>query len=820
MAVRRTPAPRGEVRGLPVLPLRDVVVFPGMILPLFVGRERSLNALESAMTGDRHILLATQLDARLEDPGPSDLYPVGTMAEILQLLKLPDGTVKVLVEGKDRAEIKTIQSHDHLYQATVEVWIDKVGSSKELEALRRTVLSHFEQYVKLNQSLSVEIISSAHQVDDICRLGDLVASHMLLKVEQKQAILATRDPRARLETVSRLLHNEIEILGIEKKIFSRVRKQMEKSQKEYFLKEQLRAIHQELGQEDARSAEINELKSKLEKLGCNDEVRQVINKQIQRLEQMHQDTAEASVVRTYLDWLLDLPWRVKTEDKLDLKLVKKCLDEDHHGLDEVKERILEHLAVSKLTGNMQGAILCFVGPPGVGKTSLGRSIARSIGRQYVRVSLGGVRDEAEVRGHRRTYVGALPGRVIQSIKKAASANPVMLLDEVDKMSTDFRGDPSAALLEVLDPEQNREFSDHYLEVPFDLSDVLFITTSNMLDTIPGPLRDRMEIIRLPGYTDEEKLVIARRHLLPKQKEKLGLTKVKVKLDDAMLLHIIRRYTREAGVRELERMLGKLLRKIARRVVTQGKTGPVEVTEKDLGKYLGVVRFDHGLAMNEPKVGVATGLAYTSVGGDVLFVETTVMPGKGKLQLTGSLGDVMKESAHAALSILRFNAPMLGVAADFFEKHDLHVHVPEGATPKDGPSAGVCLFTSMVSAVLKRPVRNDVAMTGEITLRGDVLGVGGLKEKTLAAARLGIAHIILPYENNNQHAELPPTVREHVKIHYVKTTGDVLRLALAVPPENPAGEPKKAVTKSLPRPTLKPPPPGTPKRRPGLGIRRV
>lgn len=764
-------------RELPLLPLRGMIVFPYMVVPLDVGREKSVSALEEAMVNDRLIALASQYQAKINEPTPDDIYRVGTLAEIKQLIKLPDGTIRVLVEGLSRLNIlKFIQVDPHL-RVVVEDVVEPQEKNSEIEALMRTTLFQFEQYIKLSKRVPPEVLSSVTSIQEAGRLADVIASHLNLKVEEKQGILEAIPSQERLEKLCALLIREMEILDMERKIHVRVRKQMEKTQKEYYLKEQIKAIQKELGEKDERVAECEELREKLSKLELADEVLDKANREIDRLEKMPPLAAEAVVVRNYLDWLLAMPWNISTEDRIDIKRAQEILDEDHYGLEQVKERILEYLAVCQLTNQIKGPIICLVGPPGVGKTSLARSVARALNRKFVRFSLGGVRDEAEIRGHRRTYIGAMPGKIVQAIRQAGSKNPVLLLDEIDKMSMDFRGDPSSALLEVLDPEQNNAFSDHYLEVPFDLSKVLFITTANTFHGIPRPLLDRMEVITISGYTEEEKVEIARRHLYPKQLKEHGIQREQLVLPEKVLRDIIQLYTKESGVRNLERQLAAICRKSARELVG-GKSKTVRVTGQNLRKFLGVPKYRYGMAEEEDRIGVATGLAWTEVGGDLLSIEVTVVKGKGNLILTGKLGEVMRESAQAGVSYIRSRAKDLGIEEEFYEKFDLHIHVPEGAIPKDGPSAGITMATAVISALTNRPVHKDVAMTGEITLRGRVLPIGGLKEKVLAAHRAGIQRIIIPRENEKDLEEIPPQVARKLRFILVDTMDEVLNEALA------------------------------------------
>jgi len=783
-------------RSLPLLPLRDIIVFPHMVVPLFVGRQKSIAALEEAMAGDKAILLCAQKKAKTNDPVADEIFGVGTIGTIIQLLRLPDGTVKVLVEGKQRARVRRFLEGDKFLLVEADEIDEAVDEAQrvELEALMRSVHSTFEAYVKLNKRIPPEMLQSVAAIDDPGRLADTIVAHLSLKLNDKQAILETEAPARRLERLHELMQGEIEILQVEKKIRTRVKKQMEKTQKEYYLNEQMQAIQKELGERDEFKNELQELEEKIKQKKLSKEAALKARKEVKKLKMMSPMSAEATVVRNYIDWIITLPWGEYSDDKLEIAEAERVLDEDHYGLRKAKERILEYLAVQKLVEKVRGPILCFVGPPGVGKTSLARSIARSMDRRFVRISLGGVRDEAEIRGHRRTYIGALPGKIVQSLKKAATGNPVFLLDEVDKMSTDFRGDPSAALLEVLDPEQNATFVDHYLDLDYDLSKVMFICTANTMGGIPLPLQDRMEVIRIAGYTDLEKLSIATRYLIPKQQELNGLTGVKVDFRRGALRVLIDRYTKEAGVRSLEREIASVFRKLAKDVLKKGperrERGYV-VSERVVQKLLGPPRFRHGTAEEEDRVGLTTGLAWTELGGELLTVEATVMPGKGKLTITGKLGDVMQESAQAAMSYVRSRAEVLGLEKRFLETIDIHVHVPEGAIPKDGPSAGVTMATTLVSALCKIPVRKDVAMTGEITLRGRVLPIGGLKEKVLAAHRGGITRVLIPRENEKDIREIPRRVRDRMELILVDSADDVLRAALRLehPEEFLTGRPK-------------------------------
>ena len=758
----------------PVLPLRDIVVFPYMIVPLFVGREKSINALEEVMRSDKQILLAAQKNAGDDDPAPDAIYQVGTLASVLQLLKLPDGTVKVLVEGTARAKVVRYTENPDYFEAEVERVVEGVGASDEIEALARSAVSQFESYVKLNKKISPEVLGTISQIEDYSKLADTIASHLAIKIADKQDILEITTVSSRLERVYTLMESEISVLQVEKKIRSRVKRQMEKTQREYYLNEQMKAIQKELGDGDERD-DIAEFEEKIENTKLSKEARDKALAELKKLKQMSPMSAEATVVRNYLDWLLSIPWGIKGKVKKDLAEAQEILDKEHYGLEKVKERIIEYLAVQSRTNKLKGPILCLVGPPGVGKTSLGMSMANATGREFVRMSLGGVRDEAEIRGHRRTYIGSMPGKVIQSMKKAKRVNPLFLLDEIDKMGSDFRGDPAAALLEVLDPEQNHTFNDHYLEVDYDLSSVMFVTTANTMN-IPPALLDRMEIIRLAGYTEDEKLEIAKRHLIPNQRQAHGLEPTEWEIDDDALKTLIRRYTREAGVRSLEREIAKLARKAVKEIL-MGTTKTAKVTPENVEHYLGVPKYRYGEAELEDQVGVVTGLAWTEVGGEILTVEGVMMPGKGKMSVTGNLRDVMKESIQAANAYVRSRAHALGIPTSHFEKKDIHVHVPEGATPKDGPSAGVAMVTAIISIMTGIPVKKDVAMTGEITLRGRVLPIGGLKEKMLAALRAGIKTIVIPEENVKDLAEIGDEVKSHLQIVPASRMDDVLKVAL-------------------------------------------
>ncbi|MCJ2035415.1 endopeptidase La [Methylobacterium sp. J-068] len=776
----RQPVVPGSTGSYAVLPLRDIVVFPHIIVPLFVGREKSIRALEEAVRTDRHILLATQINASEDDPSTDAIYKIGTLASVLQLLKLPDGTVKVLVEGAGRAKITRFSKSDTYYEAEAETLTDELGDSVEAEALARSVIAEFENYVKLNKKISPEVVSAVTQIDEPSKLADTVGSHLAVKIADKQAILEIPTVAQRLERVLSLMESEISVLQVEKRIRTRVKRQMEKTQREYYLNEQMKAIQKELGDSEDGKDELAELEEKIEKTKFTKEARDKAVAELKKLRQMSPMSAEATVVRNYLDWMLGIPWGKRSKIKKDLLGAQVLLDEDHFGLDKVKERIVEYLAVQQRANKLTGPILCLVGPPGVGKTSLGKSIAKATGREFVRMSLGGVRDEAEIRGHRRTYIGSMPGKIVQSMRKAKTSNPLILLDEIDKMGMDFRGDPSAALLEVLDPEQNATFNDHYLEVDYDLSNVMFVTTANTLN-IPAPLMDRMEVIRIAGYTEEEKLEIARKHLIPGAIKKHGLDAKEWQIDDAALLMLIRRYTREAGVRNLERELSNLIRKAVKEILIT-KVKAVAVTEENLPVFLGAPKFRYGEIDEEDQVGVVTGLAWTEVGGELLTIEGVMMPGKGKMTVTGNLRDVMKESISAAASYVRSRAVDFGIEPPLFERRDIHVHVPEGATPKDGPSAGIGMATAIISTLTGIPVRRDVAMTGEVTLRGRVLPIGGLKEKLLAALRGGIKTVLIPEENAKDIAEVPDSVKNGMEIIPVSRMDQVLQHALVRVPE--------------------------------------
>lgn len=762
---------------MPVLPLRDTVVFPKMIIPLFVGRVKSINALQRVSDTNGHIVLATQKKADLEDPKADDIYKIGTLGNILQMLKLPDGTVKVLVEGVERIKIENFFDNGEYLSAQIKSFPEDAEENfVEQEALMRAVISQFEEYVKSSKKLSPDVLSAVHQIEDYSKLADTIASHMALKVEDKQALLEAKDLQARFEKLLEVIDSEIALIEVENKIRDRVKKQMEKSQKEYYLNEQMKAIQKELNDGDEED-EIAAYMKKIKNTHLSKEAREKAQAEVRKLKTMGAMSSEATVVRNYLDWLLDIPWKKKSKVNKDLAKAMEILEHDHYGLEKVKERIVEYLAVRSRADKIKGPILCLVGPPGVGKTSLGQSIARATGRNFVRASLGGMRDEAEIRGHRRTYIGSMPGKIIQSMKKAGTSNPLFLLDEIDKLGNDWRGDPSSALLEVLDPEQNSTFNDHYLDVDYDLSDVMFVTTANSLD-MPRPLLDRMEIIRLSGYTEDEKVEIAKRHLLPKIFKENAVKDSELSIEESAVRDIIRYYTREAGVRNLERELASIARKAVKEILlSKGKDKKITVNAGNLEKYLGVRKFSYGIAEEKDHIGVTTGLAWTEVGGDILFIEAVDMPGKGKVMQTGKLGDVMKESIDTAYSVVRAHSKELGIDPEVFEKTDIHIHVPEGATPKDGPSAGIAMYTTLVSVLTKTPVKKDVAMTGEVTLQGRVLPIGGLKEKLLSALRGGIKTVIIPKENEKDLAEIPDNVKEGLKIIPVSEVGEVLKIAL-------------------------------------------
>jgi ATP-dependent Lon protease len=767
-----------ELKRVPMMPVRDMVIFPQMMTPFIVGREASVRALEEALAGDKKIFLATQHDASVDDPKPKEIYTVGTLANIVQSVKLPDGNIKVLVEGIERGKVLQITNDEGFFRVSVRLVTVKSEPSPQLEQAIARVTQVFEQYVKLSQSLNYDTMIAAVRTDDANKLSDTIAANLQLSVEEKQELLEIFEPLDRLNRVADILEMEIEKLNVDRNIQTRVKRQMERAQKEYYLNEKLKAIQKELGR--GEKSELDELKKKIEAAGMPKDVREKADQELKRLEMMPPMSAESTVSRNYLDWLLAVPWKKKSKEIRDITVAERILEEDHYGLEKIKERIIEYLAVRQLVKNPKGSILCFLGPPGVGKTSLAMSIGRATGRKFVRVSLGGVRDEAEVRGHRRTYIGALPGQIIQMMKKAGTVNPVFVLDEVDKMSTDFRGDPSAALMEVLDPELNHSFTDHYLDVEYDLSKVMFICTANVLHTIPQPLQDRMEILRLAGYTEQEKLQIARRYLVKKQREITGLSEANIVFPDESLVYIIRHYTREAGVRNLEREIANICRKVARRVVKEGKSVAMEITPAVVAEFLGVVKFRDVWDEKRNEVGLAVGLAWTEVGGQVLATEATLMEGKGRLTITGNLGDVMQESAQAAMSYVRSRAAQLSLPKDFYRHLDIHVHVPEGAIPKDGPSAGITLATAIVSSLTKIPARCDVAMTGEITLRGKVLPIGGVKEKLLAAHRMGLRTVILPKDNEKDLADVPAEIQADLSVKFVETMDEVLQIALEKP----------------------------------------
>ena len=777
---------------LPVLPLRDVVVYPYMVIPLFVGREKSIKALDTAMNGNKQILLVAQKSAGEDDPDIDQIYEMGAMSNILQLLKLPDGTIKVLVEGAQRAQVVDYIETDSMFFANTELLDEDDLEERAVEILLRPALNQFEQYVKLNKKVPPEILSSLSSIDDPSRLADTIAAHMSIKIEEKQAVLEKVDVRERLEYLINLMEKEIDLLNVEKRIRGRVKSQMEKSQREYYLNEQMKAIQKELGEIDEAPNEMEELSNKIAKSGMTRETRKKAEAELGKLKMMPPMSAEATVVRNYIDWLVNVPWKKRSKISRDINKAEQILEEDHYGLDKVKQRILEYLAVQQRVRKPKGPILCLVGPPGVGKTSLGRSIARATNRKFIRMSLGGVRDEAEIRGHRRTYIGSLPGKILQSMAKVGTKNPLMLLDEVDKMAMDFRGDPASALLEVLDPEQNHTFVDHYLEVDYDLSEVMFVTTANSLN-IPAPLLDRMEVIRISGYTEDEKINIARNYLIPKQLERNGLKREEINLGEASIREIIRYYTREAGVRNLEREIANICRKVVTRLLQKTDLKRVSVTAAKLEKLIGVKRFRYGRAEEEDRVGQVTGLAWTEIGGDLLTIEATVVPGKGEAIRTGHLGDVMKESIEAARTVVRSRCEFLGINEDFYKERDFHIHVPEGATPKDGPSAGVAMCTALVSALTHIPVRANVAMTGEITLRGEVLPIGGLKEKLLAALRGGIETVLIPSENERELIEIPRNIKQNLDIRPVRWIDEVLEIALQRMPD-PKEEGEAAIVK--------------------------
>ncbi|MGA7060604.1 MAG: endopeptidase La [Candidatus Acidiferrales bacterium] len=781
---------KSEIKRVPMMPVREMVIFPEMMHPFIVGREASVRALEDALAGDKKIFLVTQHDASVDDPKPEEIYQVGTLANIVQSVKLPDGNIKVLVEGTERAKIVQITSEEGFFRASIRVVTSKTEPSPQLQQASERVTGLFEQYVKLSQSLNYDTMIAAVRVEDAGKLSDAISANLQIPVEEKQELLELFEPLERLNRIADILEVEIEKLNVDRSINTRVKRQMERAQKEYYLNEKLKAIQKELGRGEAN--EIEQLKKKIETSGMPEGPQEKAMQELKRLEMMPPMSAESTVSRNYLDWLLAVPWKKRSKEIRDIKRAEQILSEDHYGLEKIKDRILEYLAVRQLVKNPKGSILCFLGPPGVGKTSLAMSIGRATGRKFVRVSLGGVRDEAEIRGHRRTYIGALPGQIIQMMRKAGTTNPVFVLDEVDKMSMDFRGDPSAALMEVLDPELNHAFTDHYLDVEYDLSKVMFVCTANVLHTIPQPLQDRMEVLRIPGYTEQEKHQIATRYLIPKQLEATGLSKEQLKFGDEAIKNTIRHYTREAGVRNLNRELANISRKVARKVVTEGKNVAVEVTPQNLNEFLGILKFRDFFAEKKNEIGLTTGLAWTEVGGEVLSTEATLMQGKGRLTLTGKLGDVMQESAQAAMSYVRSRSHLFSLPKDFYRHIDIHMHVPEGAIPKDGPSAGITICTSIVSALTMIPVRCDIAMTGEITLRGKVLPIGGVKEKLLAAHRLGLRTIILPKDNEKDLADIPQEIQAQMSIHFVESMDEVLQIALEHPLPIPGHPPVAGV----------------------------
>jgi ATP-dependent Lon protease len=781
---------KSEIKRVPMMPVREMVIFPEMMHPFIVGREASVRALEDALAGDKKIFLVTQHDASVDDPKPEEIYQVGTLANIVQSVKLPDGNIKVLVEGTERAKIVQITSEEGFFRASIRVVTSKTEPSPQLQQASERVTGLFEQYVKLSQSLNYDTMIAAVRVEDAGKLSDAISANLQIPVEEKQELLELFEPLERLNRIADILEVEIEKLNVDRSINTRVKRQMERAQKEYYLNEKLKAIQKELGRGEAN--EIEQLKKKIETSGMPEGPQEKAMQELKRLEMMPPMSAESTVSRNYLDWLLAVPWKKRSKEIRDIKRAEQILSEDHYGLEKIKDRILEYLAVRQLVKNPKGSILCFLGPPGVGKTSLAMSIGRATGRKFVRVSLGGVRDEAEIRGHRRTYIGALPGQIIQMMRKAGTTNPVFVLDEVDKMSMDFRGDPSAALMEVLDPELNHAFTDHYLDVEYDLSKVMFVCTANVLHTIPQPLQDRMEVLRIPGYTEQEKHQIATRYLIPKQLEATGLSKEQLKFGDQAIKNTIRHYTREAGVRNLNRELANISRKVARKVVTEGKNVAVEVTPENLNEFLGILKFRDFFAEKKNEIGLTTGLAWTEVGGEVLSTEATLMQGKGRLTLTGKLGDVMQESAQAAMSYVRSRSHLFSLPKDFYRHIDIHMHVPEGAIPKDGPSAGITICTSIVSALTLIPVRCDIAMTGEITLRGKVLPIGGVKEKLLAAHRLGLRTIILPKDNEKDLADIPQEIQAQMSIHFVESMDEVLQIALEHPLPIPGHPPVAGV----------------------------
>jgi len=769
---------KNKIIQLPLLPLRDVVMFPYMVAPLFVGRERSIKALEEAMKGSKEIFLSAQMEAKINDPKEGDIFKIGTVGTIVQMLRLPDGTVKVLVEGKKRAKIIGFVPDNRFFIIKVQELNDEAVSGVETDALMRSVLKAFEGYMKLNKKIPTEVLATVTSIEVAGRLSDTIVSHLNLKLQDKQTILEILNPFKRLEKLYEKMQEEVEILQIEKRIGKRVKIQMEKAQREYYLTEQMKAIQKELGEKDDLKSEIQEFEEKLKTKGLPEDVEKRVEKELKKLKMMSSMSAEATVVRNYIDWLMELPWKNEfTNDRLDIQEAEKILDEDHYGLEKPKERILEYLAVRVLTEKLKGPILCFVGPPGVGKTSLAKSIARAMDRKFVRISLGGVRDEAEIRGHRRTYIGAMPGKIIQGMRKVGTNNPVFLLDEIDKLGMDFRGDPASALLEGLDPEQNSKFNDHYIEADYDLSNVMFITTANVLHTIPWALQDRMEILRLPGYTEDEKLQIARNFLLDRQFEAHGLTDANIEINDTGLMAIIRKYTKEAGVRTMEREIASLCRKVAREIVEKGNNHKVKITGNNIQKYLGIPKFKYGEIDESDSIGAATGLAWTEVGGELLTIEVSIVPGKGNFTVTGKLGEVMQESAQAAMSYVRSRAEQLGLERSFYQKVDIHIHVPEGATPKDGPSAGIAIASAIVSALIKKPIRKDIAMTGEITLRGMILPIGGLKEKILAAHRGRVKSVLIPKENEKDLKDISDKIKKDVEIKFANHMDEVLEAAI-------------------------------------------
>jgi ATP-dependent Lon protease len=785
----------------PVLPLRDVVVYPHMVIPLFVGREKSVKALEKAMEGNKQILLVAQKSAVEDDPEIGEIYSIGTLSNILQLLKLPDGTIKVLVEGAQRAKIVEFTESESMFSASAELLEPSDKEDKEVDVLGRAAMHQFDQYVKLNKKVPPEILSSLASIDDPSRLADTIAAHMSVKIDEKQNVLSFIDIHERLEYLIQLMESEIDLLHVEKRIRGRVKSQMEKSQREYYLNEQMKAIQKELGEMDDVPNELEDLANKIEKSGMHKDAKEKASSELNKLKMMSPMSAEATVVRNYVDWLVSVPWKKRSKISRDISKAETVLEEDHYGLEKVKDRILEYLAVQQRVKKMKGPILCLVGPPGVGKTSLGRSIARATNRKFVRMSLGGVRDEAEIRGHRRTYIGSMPGKIVQSMSKIGTKNPLVLLDEVDKMAMDFRGDPASALLEVLDPEQNHTFNDHYLEVDYDLSEVMFVTTANTLD-IPAPLLDRMEVIRISGYTEDEKVNIAKRYLMPKQIKANGLKEEEITITESSIREIIRYYSREAGVRNLEREIANICRKVVKKLLLKAELKQVTVNPKQLEKLLGVKRFRYGRAEEEDRIGQVTGLAWTQVGGDLLTIEAAMVPGKGKATHTGQLGDVMKESIEAAMTVVRSRSEVLGINADFYKECDFHIHVPEGATPKDGPSAGAAMCVALVSALTSIPVRSSVAMTGEITLRGEVLPIGGLKEKLLAALRGGIETVMIPWENERELTEIPKNIIQHLDIKPVRWIDEVLEIALQHMPEVATAKGKTATSKNKDKATNK------------------